>query len=147
MPIAWAMRRMVTDSGPLFSSRRRAVRRIRCSVDRLDAIAPLLYSVRRVSIRCKGLCGRASGEGPLHWYAGFGSCSGHVGATPKTQVAEPHVSVMKRPRPTGPTGRRGLRFWEILGPGLITGAADDDPSGIATYAQAGTRYGFALAWT
>jgi len=34
-----------------------------------------------------------------------------------------------------------------LGPGLITGAADDDPSGIATYAQAGTQYGFGLAWS
>jgi NRAMP (natural resistance-associated macrophage protein)-like metal ion transporter len=34
-----------------------------------------------------------------------------------------------------------------LGPGLITGAADDDPSGIATYAQAGTQFGFALGWT
>ena len=40
-----------------------------------------------------------------------------------------------------------LPFWQTLGPGLITGAADDDPSGIATYAQAGTRYGFGLAWT
>jgi NRAMP (natural resistance-associated macrophage protein)-like metal ion transporter len=34
-----------------------------------------------------------------------------------------------------------------LGPGLITGAADDDPSGIATYAQAGTQFGFGLGWT
>lgn len=34
----------------------------------------------------------------------------------------------------------------MLGPGLITGAADDDPSGIATYAQAGVQYGFALGW-
>jgi NRAMP (natural resistance-associated macrophage protein)-like metal ion transporter len=34
-----------------------------------------------------------------------------------------------------------------LGPGLITGAADDDPSGIATYAQAGAQYGFGLGWT
>jgi len=34
-----------------------------------------------------------------------------------------------------------------LGPGLITGAADDDPSGIATYSQAGAQFGFALAWT
>ncbi|HEY6517140.1 MAG TPA: divalent metal cation transporter [Steroidobacteraceae bacterium] len=40
-----------------------------------------------------------------------------------------------------------MRLWEALGPGLITGAADDDPSGIATYAQAGTQYGFGLAWT
>ena len=39
------------------------------------------------------------------------------------------------------------RLWHLLGPGLITGAADDDPSGIATYAQAGARYGFALGWT
>ena len=34
-----------------------------------------------------------------------------------------------------------------LGPGLITGAADDDPSGIATYSQAGAREGFGLLWT
>src|SRR6185437_14355400 len=34
-----------------------------------------------------------------------------------------------------------------LGPGLVTGAADDDPSGIATYAQAGAQFGFALGWT
>jgi len=35
----------------------------------------------------------------------------------------------------------------VLGPGLVTGAADDDPSGIATYSQAGAQFGFALAWT
>jgi Mn2+/Fe2+ NRAMP family transporter len=34
-----------------------------------------------------------------------------------------------------------------LGPGLITGAADDDPSGIATYSQAGARFGFAMLWS
>jgi hypothetical protein len=34
-----------------------------------------------------------------------------------------------------------------LGPGLITGAADDDPSGIATYSQAGAQFGFAISWT
>ena len=33
------------------------------------------------------------------------------------------------------------RFWKILGPGLVTGASDDDPSGIATYSQAGATYG------
>src|SRR4051812_9147099 len=33
-----------------------------------------------------------------------------------------------------------------LGPGLITGAADDDPSGIATYSQAGAQFGYALLW-
>ena len=40
--------------------------------------------------------------------------------------------------------RRGLRQ---LGPGLITGAADDDPSGIATYSQAGAQYGLGMLWT
>jgi NRAMP (natural resistance-associated macrophage protein)-like metal ion transporter len=39
------------------------------------------------------------------------------------------------------------RLWRVLGPGLITGAADDDPSGIATYAQAGAQFGFSLSWT
>jgi len=34
------------------------------------------------------------------------------------------------------------RLWKMLGPGLITGAADDDPSGIATYSQAGAQFGF-----
>jgi NRAMP (natural resistance-associated macrophage protein)-like metal ion transporter len=34
-----------------------------------------------------------------------------------------------------------------LGPGLITGAADDDPSGIATYSQAGAQFGFSMLWT
>ena len=36
---------------------------------------------------------------------------------------------------------------ERLGPGVITGAADDDPSGIATYSQAGAQTGFGLLWT
>jgi NRAMP (natural resistance-associated macrophage protein)-like metal ion transporter len=39
------------------------------------------------------------------------------------------------------------RLWKLLGPGLVTGAADDDPSGIATYSQAGAQFGFQLAWT
>ena len=38
-------------------------------------------------------------------------------------------------------------FTQRLGPGLITGAADDDPSGIATYSQAGSQFRFALVWT
>lgn len=39
------------------------------------------------------------------------------------------------------------RFWKILGPGLITGASDDDPSGIATYSQAGAAFGLSTLWT
>jgi len=38
------------------------------------------------------------------------------------------------------------RFIRVLGPGVITGAADDDPSGIATYSQAGAAYGFGFLW-
>ena len=36
---------------------------------------------------------------------------------------------------------------DIMGPGLITGASDDDPSGIATYSQAGAQFGYGLGWT
>lgn len=39
------------------------------------------------------------------------------------------------------------KFWKLLGPGLITGASDDDPSGIATYSQAGAQYGLSTLWT
>jgi NRAMP (natural resistance-associated macrophage protein)-like metal ion transporter len=40
-----------------------------------------------------------------------------------------------------------LRFWKLLGPGLVTGASDDDPSGIVTYSQAGAMYGLSTLWT
>ena len=39
------------------------------------------------------------------------------------------------------------KLFQILGPGLITGASDDDPSGIATYSQVGAQFGYGLAWT
>jgi NRAMP (natural resistance-associated macrophage protein)-like metal ion transporter len=42
---------------------------------------------------------------------------------------------------------RSIALIEQLGPGLVTGAADDDPSGIATYSQAGAQFGFGLLWT
>jgi len=45
-------------------------------------------------------------------------------------------------RNTGPGA-----FFRKLGPGLVTGAADDDPSGIATYSQAGAAFGYGLLWT
>lgn len=40
-----------------------------------------------------------------------------------------------------------IKIWRLMGPGLITGASDDDPSGIATYSQAGAAYGLATLWT
>src|SRR5438105_281167 len=39
------------------------------------------------------------------------------------------------------------KLLSVLGPGLITGASDDDPSGIATYSQAGAQFGFSITWT
>jgi NRAMP (natural resistance-associated macrophage protein)-like metal ion transporter len=44
----------------------------------------------------------------------------------------------------GPEKSKAL---SILGPGLITGASDDDPSGIATYSQVGAQFGFSISWT
>jgi NRAMP (natural resistance-associated macrophage protein)-like metal ion transporter len=38
-------------------------------------------------------------------------------------------------------------FWKSLGPGIVTGAADDDPSGVATYSQAGAQIGIPILWT
>lgn len=43
--------------------------------------------------------------------------------------------------------RKLSNFWKILGPGLVTGASDDDPSGIATYSQAGAAFGLSTLWT
>lgn len=42
--------------------------------------------------------------------------------------------------------QKAKNYWYLLGPGLTTGASDDDPSGIATYSQTGAQYGFGLLW-
>lgn len=42
--------------------------------------------------------------------------------------------------------RRAKGYWHMLGPGLTTGASDDDPSGIATYSQTGSQFGFGMLW-
>lgn len=46
-----------------------------------------------------------------------------------------------------PQKRKFIRFFSLLGPGLVTGAADDDPSGIATYSQTGAQFGYGQLWT
>lgn len=46
----------------------------------------------------------------------------------------------------GRVARETKRFWDRLGPGLTTGASDDDPSGITTYSQAGAQFGFHFLW-
>ncbi len=48
--------------------------------------------------------------------------------------------------PTNNSLKRVGEFWHNLGPGLTTGASDDDPSGIATYSQTGAQYGLQLLW-
>jgi NRAMP (natural resistance-associated macrophage protein)-like metal ion transporter len=50
-------------------------------------------------------------------------------------------------RPGNIFATRCRKFLSILGPGLITGAADDDPSGIATYSSIGAQFGYAMLWT
>ena len=56
---------------------------------------------------------------------------------------------MKRASPTPHRKQGGIvsRFFANLGPGLITGAADDDPSGISTYSVAGAAFGYSFLWT
>ena len=74
------------------------------------------------------------------------------GGSPSTEPArEPTVDPRRPPDPTV-AALRGQRnpvrvFAAILGPGLVTGASDDDPSGIGTYAQAGAAFGYATLWT
>src|SRR6185312_12847579 len=57
------------------------------------------------------------------------------------------MNVTAKQEPKGSLKKKVVRFFRILGPGVITGAADDDPSGIATYSQAGAQYGFGQLWT
>jgi Mn2+/Fe2+ NRAMP family transporter len=60
---------------------------------------------------------------------------------PTHHVLAARIAVRRSPRQ--PPGKG---IWTALGPGLITGASDDDPSGIATYSQAGAQFGFAMCW-
>ncbi|HEX7368292.1 MAG TPA: divalent metal cation transporter [Candidatus Saccharimonadales bacterium] len=51
-----------------------------------------------------------------------------------------------RTLPRGKVGKRAKKYWNTLGPGLTTGAAGQDPSGIATYSQTGAQYGYHFLW-
>ncbi len=54
--------------------------------------------------------------------------------------------IMKKKGLDESVARKKLYWLRSLGPGLITGASDDDPSGIATYSQAGAQFGFGMLW-
>jgi len=56
-------------------------------------------------------------------------------------------SIAQGAPPQSGTGETSTTLLRCFGPGLITGAADDDPSGIGTYSQVGAQFGFALLWT
>ena len=60
-------------------------------------------------------------------------------------MARAVIGNRRRKQPGAKTKKQSL--WARLGPGLITGAADDDPSGIATYSQVGAGFGYAILWT
>ncbi len=62
------------------------------------------------------------------------------------ETADPELDP-ERDRPDDVKLPEKPKLLAILGPGLITGAADDDPSGIATYSQAGAQFGYDLGWT
>src|SRR5258706_1233243 len=63
-------------------------------------------------------------------------------ALPETNTPGARLPTASIGPPLKPVG-----FMKSLGPGLVTGAADDDPSGIATYSQVGAQFGYSLAWT
>ncbi len=78
-------------------------------------------------------------------------------ATPPEPIEDPILSVVKPgPQPADDAAgrttlagakRRGfVGVLHVLGPGLITGASDDDPSGIGTYSQVGSQFGYGLLW-
>lgn len=64
-----------------------------------------------------------------------------------SRQSEPVPGTSRTKGPPGTESNPVKRFLKLLGPGLITGAADDDPSGIATYSIAGASFGFATLWT
>src|SRR5215469_16802767 len=63
-----------------------------------------------------------------------------------TQLRDTSPAPVPPPAP-GARRHRVLHLLGILGPGLVTGAADDDPSGIATYSQTGAQFGYGQLWT
>ncbi len=62
-------------------------------------------------------------------------------------MTDPLRSVAQATDPADVKQPERPKLRQILGPGLITGASDDDPSGIATYSQAGAQFGYAMGWT
>ena len=70
------------------------------------------------------------------------------GMVPGPKLASPTGSPDIAPNPSPRQPSSGIaRILRMIGPGVITGASDDDPSGIGTYAMAGAAFGYAMLWT
>jgi Mn2+/Fe2+ NRAMP family transporter len=74
-------------------------------------------------------------------------CQSGAGGEKMTILGKPQNGSSDRYRAAGVISSSCKRIAGQLGPGLITGASDDDPSGIATYSQAGAQLGFSISWT
>ena len=70
-----------------------------------------------------------------------------LAARMESQQQQPASAGRHSRRPSPNRKGRSFRVLKALGPGLITGASDDDPSGIGTYSQAGAQLGFGIGWT
>src|SRR5580704_3956515 len=66
-----------------------------------------------------------------------------------TQAAKPRTAFQSQGPATGNQSKAvsPQSFFRKLGPGLVTGASDDDPSGIGTYSQVGAQFGYGMLWT
>ena len=99
----------------------------------------------------------ASGHSDCRTGCPLSAISGHL-TTFQNHECSAYGAARQRPAPVSlsmsrknvvSAPRRKTRniIFRLLGPGLVTGAADDDPSGIATYSQAGAQFGYGLLWT
>src|SRR5437764_7174998 len=79
--------------------------------------------------------------------AGGGDAQALPAECRRTERSLRMADVVKDDAPARASNAKRLHLVSLIGPGVITGASDDDPSGIGTYSQAGAQFGFAISWT
>src|SRR5881394_2243268 len=79
--------------------------------------------------------------------AGGGDAQALPAECRRTERSLRMADVVKDDSPARASNAKRLHLVSLIGPGVITGASDDDPSGIGTYSQAGAQFGFAISWT
>jgi NRAMP (natural resistance-associated macrophage protein)-like metal ion transporter len=106
---------------------------------------------RWVSAHCSARlfvrCNRANLRGALLSLADFESEPSETDAELKRWIRASRECIAMNAPSEGVKQAKWPTLRDVLGPGLITGASDDDPSGIATYSQAGAQFGYSLGWT